>query len=318
MRERLRAMDANLLVVLRVLLEERNLTRTGELLLMSRPAVSAALRKLRDHYGDELLVREGRSLALTDLAASLVGPVSEALGAAEDLLTDRRHFDPRTSHTQFSAAMSDYAMAILGGPLLRLFHERAPTCTLQIDFLRAHPDEMERQLLRRDVLIGPLGFGLPGGRDPVFADDLVCVVAAANPDLVDGALSADSLRRMPRAAVVIQWQSTEGTFGLDDTLDAVGVPEDNIVVQVDRLLALPHVVSGSRLCAFMPSWLARRHADALGLVIADTPLERIPVIEAVHWNPRRHDDPALLWLRQVLADASREVMAMLEDEPPAR
>lgn len=316
MRERLRAMDANLLVVLQVLLQERNLTRTAEILLMSRPAVSAALRKLRAHFDDELLVRSGRVLELTEHAASLAPAVEEAVRAAEELLSDHRPFDPRSRCTQFSAAMSDYAMAILGAPLVRLFQERAPGCSIHIDLLRAPRDELERQLLRRDVLIGPLDFGLPGERDAVFADELVCVVAAGNPRLVDGALSERSLRELPRAAVAFPWQESDN-FALDDALRAHGVSEAGVVVQVDRLLALPHVIAGSEMCAFMPSWLARRHAGVLDLVIAETPLERVPMIEAVHWNAKRRDDPALVWLRQVLADASREVVAELNEESAA-
>lgn len=316
MREQMRAMDANLLVVLRVLLEQRNLTRTADLVLMSRPAVSAALRKLREHFDDELLVRSGRGLELTEFAASLIGPVGEAVDAAEELLNGQRHFDPLTSTVQFSAGMSDYAMALVGGPLLRQFQRQAPHCSLHIDFLRAQRDELERQLLRRDVLIGPLGFGLPGEREAVFADELVCVVAAGNPALVDGALTAQSMRELPRAAVSIPWQLPDA-FAIDSALDELGISERNVAVVVDRLLALPHVVAGSSMFAFMPSWLARRYGQALGLVIADNPIPRVPMIEAVHWNPKRHADPALAWLRQAISDACQEILPDLNEDQPA-
>ena len=58
MNERLREVDANLLLSLHALLEERNLTHAGERMTMSQPAMSGALVRLRKHFDDELLVRE--------------------------------------------------------------------------------------------------------------------------------------------------------------------------------------------------------------------------------------------------------------------
>ncbi len=310
MRDRLRGMDANLLVVLHVLLEQRNLTRTADRLMMSRPAVSAALRKLREHFDDDLLVRAGRGMERTELAESLVAPVAAAVAAAEALLSPRQEFDPRSSQTQFSVAMSDYAMAILGAAVVqRLLGEEA-TCSLRVDMLRSRPDELEGQLLRRDLVVGPMSLGLPGEREALFADELVCVVAADNPCLVDGRLSSQDLRELPRAAFT--WDAPEA-FVLGRELEAIGVSQAGACLQVDRLLALPRVLAGSCTYAFMPSWLARRHAG-LGLVVADCPVPRVPVIEAVHWNPRRRDDPGLTWLRHLVVRAGHDVLPQL-DEP---
>jgi DNA-binding transcriptional LysR family regulator len=244
---------------------------------------------------------------------ALVAPVSDAVDAVEELLSGQRRFDPLTSTMQFSAAMSDYAMAILAGPLLRKLQEQAPSCSINIDFLYAERDELERQLLRRDILIGPLSFGLPGEHDAVFADELVCVVAAGNPALVDGALSARSLSELPRAAIMIPYQLPDA-LAMDSALEEIGATEDKIVVVVDRLLALPHVIAGSTMFSFMPSWLARRYAKVLDLVIADSPLDPVPMIEAVHWSPQRRNDPALAWLREVIAETCREVLVDFDQD----
>ena len=61
----LRDVDANLLLSLHALLEERNLTHAGERMAMSQPAMSGALARLRRHFDDELLVRAGRGIELT-------------------------------------------------------------------------------------------------------------------------------------------------------------------------------------------------------------------------------------------------------------
>ena len=76
-------MDLNLLVPLRALLEEVNVTRAGERIGMSQPAMSAALAKLRRHYRDELLVRVGREYELTPLARSLLPTIQRSMPAVE-------------------------------------------------------------------------------------------------------------------------------------------------------------------------------------------------------------------------------------------
>jgi DNA-binding transcriptional LysR family regulator len=109
----LRDVDANLLLSLHALLEERNLTHAGERMTMSQPAMSGALARLRKHFGDELLVRSGRGFELTPLAEQLRPAVADAIEAADDLLGHQRAFDPRTSRKRFDVSMSEYAMTVL-------------------------------------------------------------------------------------------------------------------------------------------------------------------------------------------------------------
>ncbi len=97
MTEGLREVDANLLLSLHALLEERNLTHAGARMTMSQPAMSGALARLRKHFGDELLIRSGRGYELTPLAERLRPSVADAVEAAEALLGNAREFDPRSS-----------------------------------------------------------------------------------------------------------------------------------------------------------------------------------------------------------------------------
>ena len=145
---------------------------------MSQPAMSGALARLRKHFDDELLVRNGRGFDLSPLAEELRPSVAEAVEAAEALLGNQRDFDPTSSTKRFAVSMSEYAMTVLAEPLIRLLAEQAPECSLALDPLDAKPGEFETQLMRRDLIIGPLGFEFPGRTQPVFTDQLVCVVAA--------------------------------------------------------------------------------------------------------------------------------------------
>lgn len=309
MKERLREVDANLLLSLRALLEERNLTHAGERMTMSQPAMSGALARLRKHFDDELLVRVGRGFELSPLAEALRPEVEAAIEATEALLGNQRDFDPGTSTKRFVVSMSEYAMTVLAEPLTRLLAEQAPDCSVAMDAIDVSPGQFETQLMRRDLIIGPLGFDFPGRRQPVFTDHLVCVVARGNRRLVDGALSRDDLQEMPHA--VAEFSSAgERRRPLEIEMEKKGIPDRNVLVQVTSLLTLPFAVSGTDMCAFVPARLARRCLDVLDLVVAETALEPVQITEAAHWHPRRETEPAVVWLRRLLYD----VAVFVEDD----
>lgn len=309
MKERLREVDANLLLSLHALLEERNLTHAGERMTMSQPAMSGALTRLRKHFDDELLVRSGRGFELTALAEEIRPMVTEAVEAAEALLGNARDFDATNSTKRFTVSMSEYAMTVLAEPLTRILAEQAPGCTVALDPIDVRPDQFEQQLMRRDLIIGPLGFEFPGRLQPVFTDELVCLVASGHPMLEDGALTLDDLARMPHA--VAQFHAAgERRRPLEVEMDRIGLEHRTKLVQVTSLLTLPFAVAGTDMCAFVPSRLARRCVDVLDLTVARTPLEPVRITEAAHWHPRRETDPAVVWLRRLLYD----VAIALEDE----
>jgi len=308
-REQLRGVDANLLLALHALIEERNLTHAGERMTMSQPAMSGALTRLRKQFDDELLVRAGRGFELTPLAEELRPVVAEAVEAAEALLGNQRDFDAATSTKRFTVSMSEYAMTVLSEPLTRVFAEQAPGCTLALDPLDVRRDQVETQLMRRDLLVAPLGFEFPGRTQPIFTDELVCLVAADHPRLRDGALTLEDLMTMPHAVAEFA-AAGDRRRPLEVEVEDKGLGGRNILVQVTSLLTLPFAVAGTDMCAFVPSRLAHRCVEILDLVVAETPMDPVRITEAAHWHPRREKDPAGVWLRGLLYD----VAIHLEDQ----
>ena len=177
---------------------------------------------------------------------------------------------------------------------------------IALDAVAVAPDQFETQLMRRDLIIGPLGFDFPGRRQPVFTDHLVCVVARGNPRLDDGALSLDDLREMPHA-VAHFGAAGDRKRPLEVEMERQGVVDRSVLVQVTSLLTLPFAVSGTEMCAFVPARLARRCLDVLDLVVAETPLEPVHITEAAHWHLRRDSEPAVVWLRRLLYDVAVSV-----------
>jgi DNA-binding transcriptional LysR family regulator len=265
-----RQVDVNLLLALHALLEERNLTHAGARMAMTQPAMSGTLARLRAHFDDELLVRDGRSFRFTELAERLRPVVAEAVEAAEALLGDSREFDPATSTRRSAVSVSEYAMTVLAEPLTRVLRKHAPGCTIAFDTLPAHRADFEDHLMRRDLVVGPLGFDLPGSRQPVFTDHLVCLVARDNPRAADGTLSLTDLAEMPHA--VAEFSIAGDTRRpLEVVAEEAGLADRTVQVTVTSLLTLPYAIAGTELCAFVPSRLARHCLDVLDLVVVDTP-----------------------------------------------
>jgi DNA-binding transcriptional LysR family regulator len=304
--EGLRDVDANLLLSLHALLEERNLTHAGARMTMSQSAMSGALARLRKHFGDELLTRSGREYGLTPFAEKLRPSVAAAVEAAESLLGNHREFDPATSGRRFDISMSEYAMTVLAEPLIRLLREQAPGCSVSFDSVPESREQFDVQLVRRDLIVVPLGFDLPGRTQAVFTDELACVVARSNPRLRDGALTLDDLREMPHA--VAEFLSAgEHRRPLEVELDGKGITGRTVLVRVTSLLTLPFAVAGTGMCAFVPARMAQRCQDMLDLAVARTPLDTVRITEAAHWHPRRAADPAGLWLRRLLHDVAVDI-----------
>jgi len=296
---RLSRVDLNLLAALGALLEERNVTYAGNRIGVSEPAMSGMLARLRNHFGDELLHRTGRSYDLTPLAAELLPAVREALAVAGGVLN--AEFKPQTSARRFTVSISDYAMTVLVAPLLAVLAERAPNVTVAFGPLPSPEDDWVTELMRRDIVVGRLGMGIPGRHRVLFTDRFVCVVAKDNPYLCEGALSLEDLAKLRHAA---------GSFGpgaatpADRLLAELGV-DRRVDVTVPGLLPLGFAVAGTELCAFVPQRLALRYAELLDVVIAEVPFAPAELVEAAHWHPSRQDDPGLAFLLDVLTEAAR-------------
>jgi DNA-binding transcriptional LysR family regulator len=100
--------DLHLIRVLHTVLTERSVSRAAVRLGMHQPAVSAALKRLRELSGDPLLVRSGSAMVPTDAALRMIEPSASILRAAEVLFSDARGFEPRSTDTTFRIAASDY------------------------------------------------------------------------------------------------------------------------------------------------------------------------------------------------------------------
>jgi len=117
----IRPADLPLLLSLNALLEENNVTRAAARLHLSQPALSAQLARLRDMFGDPLLVpsETGRGMVPTSKASALKGPLRAALQQLNQAVSDEGEFDPRTSSRCFTIAANDNAISMFGLDFIR-------------------------------------------------------------------------------------------------------------------------------------------------------------------------------------------------------
>ncbi|TQL48417.1 DNA-binding transcriptional LysR family regulator [Homoserinimonas aerilata] len=296
----LHRVDSNLIVVLDAILSEKNLTRAGELIGMTQPAVSGALARLRQQYDDPLLVRTGRSYELTPKAEALLPVVEEAMAEIARTLEVLPTFDPETSTRTFLVSASDYVLSVMTAPLLELLGQQAPGTGVSFEALPTEQIVSPNDLLRRDVFVTGTGRGVPGKRQSLFSDRFVCIADARNPRLREGALSLADLAELRHV------MSNFGELALthvDDMLSSAGIAP-KVGVSVQGFLPVPFMVSGTAMIGHVPERLALLHRESLGLTIAETPLNASTLIEAAHWHPSKNDDPAIEWLVGVLRKAA--------------
>lgn len=295
----LRNLDLNLLLTLEALLKERNVTRAAERLGLSQPAVSAALGRLRRHFGDELLQRRGNRYELTPLGAQLGERTPLAVASLQRVFDAAPDFDPATAVREFTVLVSDYTAAVLGDHLVTMMAERAPGVRLQ---LRQHTPDVVAQageaLQTVDGLILPHGFLTGMGHDDLYEDRWVCIVADTNATVGDSLSMAD-VARLPW--VVTYNRPTAFTPAVQQ-LRVIGV-EPDVRVVVESFLAVPFLVGGTDRVALLQARLADRLAGAAGVRVLPCPWEVVPLREAFWWHESLRADPAHRWLRQVLVEA---------------
>ena len=285
----------NLIVALNALLNERNVTRAGQRISLSQPATSAALARLRRHFGDELLVRKGAGYELTALGTVLLDRTEVACDMLERVFGSQPQFHPEREDREFVILASDYAVTVFGAELAREISERAPQA--RISFRQpseAHIADPVGQLPAVDGLLMPHGIvdGLPAVE--LFTDRWVCAVAEDNPEIGES-ITLGQLAALPWAA----YQRAHAA-SVTQQLSMLGI-EPRIQVLADSFQLLPSLIVGTRRVAMIHELLAARLGlgPGSGIRLLDCPFDAIPVQEALWWHPVHTHDAGHFWLREL-------------------
>ena len=290
--------DLHLIRVLHTVLTERSVSRAAIRLGMHQPAVSSALKKLRDLAGDPLLVRSGSAMLPTDAALRMVEPAASILRAAEALFSDARGFEPRTSSRTFRVAASDYLDPLFLPRLVARIKSEAPLCPVEILPLSAdahyHAHLAQGEV---DVVIGNWPQppeDLHMGR--LFGDEVVCLVGRDHPAVRRGWTAGQWLE----AEHIAPTPTHPGARGVIDAhLDSLGLAR-NVAVRCAHFSLIPAMVAGSLLVLTTGRQFCERYAERLPLAVLAPPIAFPRLMYYQLWHARSHHGAAGTWLRECI------------------
>ncbi|UUT22504.1 LysR family transcriptional regulator [Pseudomonas sp. T8] len=290
----LRRLDINLLLTLDVLLAEHNVTRAAQRLNLSQPSVSVHLAKLREIFGDPLLLPGPRGMRPTARADELREPLRRALEALELAVSPASPFDPGAAANTWSVSASDYGESTVILPALAGLRAAAPGTRLAV--LELEPGRLVRQAEQGsiDLALHTSEDSPPGLRRRVlFSERYVLVGRAGHPRLQ----RRPSLAQFGKLEHVVVSPDGGGFHGVTDSaLGEVGLTR-RVVLSVPHFLFVLSVLASTDLVAMLPSRLV---CDNPALKVVEPPLE-VPGYEmAMLWHERCHRDPAHQWLREFI------------------
>lgn len=288
---KLRNFDLNLLVILEAVLTEVSITRASKRLNLSQPAVSQALARGRDVFGDDLLVRDGTHMMLTPLARRLVPQLKEFCSRAEVLLSPAG-FDPSSTQLDFTICANDISELLILPPLIASVARSAPGCRL---IVRAP----EPYLINATIDLAIIGAPVPQGpfvsRD-LYEDHFVILARHGHPAMNDRLSPAD-FAVLPQALVSPTGQGIAGP--VDTSLERLGLSR-RIALSVTRFTTLPQIVASTDLIAAVPSRFAVRPEVQALCRVWQLPFESPRFTMRMVWHQSHQTDPAHEWLRGLL------------------
>jgi LysR family transcriptional regulator, nod-box dependent transcriptional activator len=298
---RLGHFDMNLLVALDALLDTRSVTKASERLHIGASATSSALGRLRDYFGDELLMQVGRRMELTPLGRSLAQPVREILLRVQSAVVTRLEFDPAQAKRNFVIRASDYLTTVLLVDVVQRLQREAPGITLHIANMGDDvPERLERGEV--DFVIYPSVSTNPNHpAQTLFADTYSCVVWTDN-KLVGDTLSLAEYKQLGHVAATFG-DSRSDSFE-SNMMASLGVTR-SIEVSTTNFNTLAQLVIGTTRIATVQTRLAQIYSRYLPLRMLPLPMTLPPLVEVMQWHAINNSDPAHAWLRGVLQEQAQ-------------
>ncbi|MDO6966140.1 LysR family transcriptional regulator [Rhizobium alvei] len=292
---RFRRLDLNLLVALDAFLMERNVTRAAERLRISQSAASGALARLREYFGDELLIQVGRKMVLTERARLLEDAVQSVLRQIDSTVVRRPVFDMETQKRTIRIVASDYVEIVYLSSLISRLSNEAPGLKLFIE----PPDEDPVARLTRgdvDLLIMPeiyLSDKHPSER--LFSDDYVVVVWSRNQRYGDEITEDEFFNAFHVAA-----NFPADRLPFDDIHFHGYGRTRKVMLKTHSFFSIPsHVIETDRI-GLMPRRLASSMVSMMSLRILACPIAISKLEERVQWSCWSEGDPCLEWIRRKL------------------
>jgi DNA-binding transcriptional LysR family regulator len=295
------AFDLNLLVVFDAVMQEKNLTRTGQRLGLSQSAVSHALARLRHTLKDELFVRTPEGMLPTPRAERMFGPLHQALQEMRVVL-ETDEFDPSQASRTFTISANNYAARAVIPAFVRRVATLAPSVVVEVRpigmlHMLDQLDGGAVELALETLTEGGERFKCVG----LLEDDYVVILSSDHPVASEPTLSIEHFGGLPHITIT---SSGDDTQFVDDALAEHGLGR-HVWARVP-LHSLLSVLIGSRALAVVPRRVAADFMTTSPLIIRPLPFVSPRVSLSMIWHRRLDHHAAHRWLRATLRASVKE------------
>ncbi|MBB5751849.1 LysR substrate-binding domain-containing protein [Prosthecomicrobium pneumaticum] len=301
-------LDLRLMRLAHLLLTEGSVSRTALLTGQSQPAVSAALKRLRQITGDPLLVRSGARLVPTERGLEFRDGLGRILDEMDRLLDAAEAFAPAAQRGRLRILAANCYGTFLMPRIVELARRAAPD--IEVHFGRMPEDGDILRPLEQGELDLVIGNG-PVPPDslrmaPLFDSEIVCMMRPAHPLARRTRLTmAEYLDLDHLSPTAIKGGALNpisgrlGQLGLHRRV-AVTVPEYN---------AVPYVLARNDVVFTTGRAFAEHVAAQMPLALVGAPREFGPMRFYMLWHERAHQSGAGRWLRGLVRQAAADMNA---------
>jgi DNA-binding transcriptional LysR family regulator len=307
--------DLNLFVVLEAIYREGNLTRAGRQLKLTQPAMSHALKRLREMLKDPLFIREGPNMVPTPFSRNMINEVRQALQILEVSLYENRNFDPAHTRRNFQIGFWELMESTILPPLAKVLTRAAPE--ISITTLRVKRREIEQELASGTldlVLDVPITVGDSLRQKPLFSDRVVVMARKGHP-AIGRELDLDTYLRQDHILVSSR---RLGPSLVDTELNRKG-RKRSIVLRCQHYFAACRVVSETDMLLTIPERYAQMLNTGFNHRLYPFPLKSLQQLEIhMYWHESTENDPPNRWLREQIKKVVDETFSEAEPALPGR
>ena len=297
----LNKVDLNLFIVFDAIYTEANLTRAGQIVGITQPAVSNALARLRETFNDPLFVRTAQGMVPTPMAQNIIGPVRNALQLLRVSVQESRTFNPAQANKTFRISMTDLTEAVMLPPLFQRLRRLAPH--VKIESMLA-----KRRETTKELAAGRLDFAMdaPLNTDPqvrhvkLLEDRYICAMRRGHP-LAKEKISLEEYLGLSH----IHISSRRSGLGMVDLALGKMGQQRKIALRSQHYLMATQVIQQTDMVVTVPERFARRH----DLHQVALPVEIPPLETHIYWHESTDQDPANRWMREQMIEIAQQVTA---------
>jgi DNA-binding transcriptional LysR family regulator len=292
----LRRIDLTLLLIFLGLVRRRRGTEVAAELGLTQSAVSQAVKRLREIFGDDLFLRRPQGMEPTALALALEEPIARAVESLRGALGAARSFDPATASGLVRIAAFDAEQAVLMPPLAARLREAAPGISISV-LPDGRRDAVEALTEGRVDLALGFFWDLPDtiSSETIYRETYVVV---GRPQSLPRAPKLD-LEAYCAADHVLVSPGRDMRGIVDEQLEALGRTR-RVCLGLPSFMPALAAVAASGALLTLPARIGNAFAPGFGLVTAKPPLKLRPFPVSVFWHRRNDADPRTRWIRSKL------------------